>query len=171
MTALESFHPQSFPCFGHEATGYAVVGHHDKVGPDCNWTWHVGTTLGRFPHDVRLGDVAGTVGTNGLHEALGESAGHEEEVAVVYERGDVLLGRAVADPVLLSGVGIVTGDAKTTRKDQLIAPLYGSQQRGTVAACVVGAIRLPDRLAGYLVEGDKITGPVVVAVYDYLVIP
>ena len=171
MTALESFHPQSLPCFCHETTGYAVVGHHDEVGSDCNWAGDIGASLGRLPNDMSLGYVSGTVGADGLHEALGKPAGHEQKVAVVDQGCDVLLGGAVADPVLLASIGVVTGDAKTTRKDQLIAPLYSSQQWGAVAARVVGAIRFPDRLSSLLVEGDQIARTVVVAVYDHLVFP
>ena len=81
------------------------------------------------------------------------------------------MGGSVADPVLFSRVGIVTGYAKTTREDELVTTIDDTEQGSAITAGVVWAICLPDCLPRLLVEGDQIAGPVVVAVYDYLVVP
>ncbi len=68
-------------------------------------------------------------------------------------------------------VGIVAGNAKATGKDQLVSSVDFANDWGAVAARVVWAIDFPDGLAGLLVQGDKVTRTVVVAIDYHRVFP
>ena len=114
-----------------------------------------GADLLLLPDDVRLGDVAAAAGTH-RHRVLAVDAGVgdvDDAVANERRRADVA-GERLDLPQLLAVVGIEAVDGAGAVEDQLLlaAGQIGDGGRGPAVA-VDG--RLPQALAGVLVEGDE----------------
>ena len=117
-----------------------------------------------------LCDVARASRVYELDVPVGEAASHKEQVAVIDERSDVLLCRAVDDPVLPARIGVVTCDALASGEDQLVSAVDLADNRSAVAAGIVGARSFPDCFSGFLIERDDVCGAVVVSVQNYFVL-
>ena len=73
--------------------------------------------------------------------------------------------------MLLACARVIAGHALAAREDHLRAPAEVANDRRDIAACFVGAIDLPDGLAGLAVKRDDIGVAVVIAVDDHHVLP
>ena len=117
-------------------------------------------------HVRRLGDLAAAARVDRHDVMIGESAGHEDQPFVVDQRRDELLGGSVEHPKLLAGVRVITGDALAAGEHHLRAAVDLADDRRAVAARLVLARRLPDRLARRPLQSGQVRLPVVIAVDD-----
>jgi len=118
-----------------------------------------------------MGDVARAIWTDRLHEMIRVAAGHEEQVPVVHERRNELLGGAVDDPVLNAAIGVIACHALAAGQYHLVASVDLANNRRTVAPGLVGPLILPEGLPSTAVECDKIPWAVMVTIDDQLIAP
>src|SRR5512134_2165644 len=115
----QPFLPKNSTGGGLETMGDARVRNHKEVVPFRDRRGDVGNALVGPPDDVRVSDVAGSVGTDRENVVVGVAAGDKEEVGlwIVNDRGYKLFGGAVDDPVPPSGIGIVASHAFVAGED------------------------------------------------------
>src|SRR5262249_21188373 len=98
---------------------------------------------------------------------FGEAGRQEENAFEVDQAGDVLLGRAVNQPVLPAAVGVVAGDALAAAEHQLLLAGRVHNEGGTIGTGAVGPVSTPTLGAGGPVEGDNVRFGVLVAIDDH----
>lgn len=171
MPSIQSLSPEGGSCFGIEAGCHAGIGNNEEIRAESDGAGNIRAILIRLPDDVGFCYVASAIGADDLHIAVGEAAGHKEVFAVIYERSDVLLGRAIDYPVLFSVVGIVACDTQASGKYHLVSPVDVADDGCAVTSSIVGAGSFPESFAGIAVQGNDIGGAVVVSVDDDFVLP
>ncbi len=165
----EFFLPETLAGPGLQAARGARIGHDEEIRPARDGRGDVGDDLRIelvVPRDVRFGDVARAIRPDADEVMLREPAGDEEDAVGENRAGDKLLGRAVHDPELLAGGGVVAGDALAAAEDHLGLAGGLDDDRRAVGTRAVGAVGAPAFDAGvFLIRHDP-SDVVLVAVED-----
>src|SRR6187402_2103785 len=101
---------------------------------------------------------------------IGKTCGEEQQLSILDQRGDELLGWTRHIPLLSAGARVVTRHAFTSRQHQLCSSTELANDRRHVAACIVRSRSAPLRLAGLTCKCHDVPVAVVIAVDDQLVL-
>ena len=111
MSAVEALPPVCLSGFSVVTGCHPGIGDDEEVFSFCDRAWDIRAVLVGLEYDVCIGDVACACWVYQLDVMVREAACHKEQLAVIDQRCDVLLCRAVDNPVLLARIWVVACDA------------------------------------------------------------